>query len=278
MTPSDVGPPLAPAPVGVLRMIAYVVGTFSMVPLQYVLMRLGSPLMYRTAIWFHRWAALCMGLRLVARGQVCHEGPVLYVANHSSYLDVDALGSLLRGSFVAKAELDTWPVMGWLARLQRTVYVDRKRSSSHKQRDDIKSRLEDGDNLILFPEGTSSDGNRTLPFKSALFAVASIRVDDGKGGQRPLKVQPISITCTQLDGLPLGRQRRPLYAWYGQMTMWPHVWHVFRTGPKTVEVDFHPPVDVDMFGGSRKALAQHCWQTVAEGVSRQITGRPALAA
>ncbi|MEX3930174.1 lysophospholipid acyltransferase family protein, partial [Paraburkholderia sp. BR10936] len=148
---------------------------------------------------YHGVCARLMGLDVVVRGQRA-DGPVLFVSNHSSYLDITVLGSQIPGSFVAKSEVGSWPFFGLLARLQRTVFVERKaRASVDKQRDDIGSRLDAGDSLILFPEGTSSDGNRTLPFKTALFAVAARRIDG-----RPLTVQPVSVAATRLDGIPMG--------------------------------------------------------------------------
>ena len=97
---------------------------------------------------------------------------MLFAANHISYLDITVLGSLLDASFIAKTEVAGWPLFGWLARLQRSVFIDRRARSTAHQRDSIAARLAAGEALILFPEGTSGDGNRLLPFKSALFSVA----------------------------------------------------------------------------------------------------------
>src|SRR3546814_8218171 len=98
-------------------------------------------------------------------------------------------------------------------------------------------RLEAGDDLVLFPEGTSGDGNRVLAFKSALFSVAERRPQG-----EPLTVQPVSIAYTRLDGLPLGRYLRPFFAWYGDMELGHHLWHAIGLGRVTVMVEFHEPV------------------------------------
>ena len=126
--------------------------------------------------------------------------------------------------------------------------------------DELTRRLQSGDSLVLFPEGTTSDGNRTLPFKSALFTAAQIEI----GGQA-LTVQPISIAYSRLDGMPMGRHFRPFYAWYGDVDMIPHIWGVLGLGNLTAEVEFHPAVTVTELG-SRKALAEHCSAAVARGV------------
>src|SRR3546814_20751956 len=128
-------------------------------------------------------------------------------------------------------------------------------------------RLEAGDDLVLFPEGTSGDGNRVLAFKSALFSVAERRPQG-----EPLTVQPVSIAYTRLDGLPLGRYLRPFFAWYGDMELGPHLWHAIGLGRVTVMVEFHEPVTLDQFG-SRKALSDHCHDVVSRGVAAALSGR-----
>ena len=127
--------------------------------------------------------------------------------------------------------------------------------------------------MILFPEGTSGDGNRVLPFRSALFSAAR-----SQPGEESLVVQPVSIAYTELDDLPLGRYLRPLCAWYGDMDLAPHLWQLAGLGRLTVVVRFHSPVTLAELG-SRKALANHCQAEVARGVAAALTGRkprPAL--
>ncbi len=254
---------------GALRLSLYLLWTLLLIPLQALAVARGWLLCRTLPRFYHRVCTRLMGLDVVVRGEQVSGGPVLFVSNHSSYLDISVLGSLIPGSFVAKTEVGTWPFFGLLARLQRTVFVERKaRTSVDKQRDDIGGRLDAGDSLILFPEGTSSDGNRTLPFKTALFAVAARRIDG-----HPLTVQPVSVAATRLDGIPMGIAFRPFYAWYGDMDLVPHLWQAFRLGGMTIEVEFHPPVTIDGFS-SRKALADHCQRVVADGVARAISGRP----
>jgi len=253
---------------GFIRLTVYLGWTLLLAPFQAAAVALGLPGRWRIPMLYHAGCARILGMQVVVRGAIAEPGPVLFVSNHSSYLDITVLGALIPGSFVAKSEVAGWPLFGVLAKLQRTVFVERKaRSTAGRQRDDLKARLEAGDNLILFPEGTSSDGNRTLPFKTALFAVAGLRV-----GDRALTVQPVSITATRLGGLPMGMALRPLYAWYGDMDLAPHLWQAFCTGGMTVEVEFHDPVTLDAFS-SRKALAEHCQRAVAHGVSRAVSGR-----
>lgn len=194
--------------------------------------------------------------------------PTLYVANHCSYFDIMVLGSLLEAAFVAKKEVGTWPGIGFLATLAGTVYVERRARHSRAQRDEMKAKLDgDAQSLILFPEGTSSDGRSVLPFKSALFSVA-------EGGGSALPVQPISLSYNGLDGLPMGRNWRHYFAWYGDMELADHIWLALGLGKARVTVVFHPPVTMETLP-SRKALADHCYTAVRRGVTLGNAGRAA---
>jgi 1-acyl-sn-glycerol-3-phosphate acyltransferase len=223
----------------------------------------------RYARAYFRVCTRLLGFRVVSRGAPpCAARPALFIANHASYLDILILGSLLDACFVAKAEVAGWPGFGFLARIARTVFVERKRGGSARERDQLTRRLQAGDALILFPEGTSNDGNRVLPFKSSLFAVAQMRGPDGD----PLPVQPVSVAYTRLDGLPMGRAFRPFYAWYGDMSLAGHLFAALGLGRLTVEVVFHATVSIADFA-DRKALANHCHDVVSHGVVTALAGR-----
>ena len=236
-------------------------------PFQVLALNFSGPLAKSLPVLYHRLCTRILGFDIRVHGEMKSEPPVLFACNHTSYSDIAILGALLPASFVAKAEVAGWPLFGVLAKLQRTVFVDRRATRATKQRDEMRGRLEAGDNLILFPEGTSSDGNAVLPFKSALFSVAQVEPNGA-----PLIVQPVSVAYTRLDGMPIGRALRPYFAWYGNMTLAPHFWEVAGLGQATVDVVFHPPVTIAEYQ-SRKALAEHCYTVVAEGVSRANAGR-----
>ncbi|HWD26797.1 MAG TPA: lysophospholipid acyltransferase family protein [Rhizomicrobium sp.] len=223
---------------------------------------------------YHRFMAKLFGIRVITIGALPKGEGVLIVANHTSWLDIIVFSTLGEVSFVAKSEVATWPFFSTLAKLARTVFVERtKRQATGAARDQIRDRLLAGDTLVLFPEGTSNDGNRTLPFKSALMGAVEARVDDGKGGSRAVKVQPVSTAYVGLHGMPMGRENRPLFAWYGDMELVPHLWEAVMTGPVDVVVEFHPPMDVDQAGG-RKALAAKTEAIVRRGQSRKLAGLP----
>jgi 1-acyl-sn-glycerol-3-phosphate acyltransferase len=252
---------------GARRLIAYLCLTIPLMPVQLLFVLLGSRMAERFPVFYHRLCCRLMGIDVETVGTMSRHRPTLFVSNHTSYLDITILGSLIPAGFIAKAEVARWPLYGQLAKLQRTVFVDRKRQTSDRQRDDIQRRLDTGDNLILFPEGTSNDGNRVLPFRSALLSVAERPVE-----QRRLAIQPVSIAYVGLNGIPMGHGLRPLVAWYGDMTLGPHLWQFSRLGKIKVVVEFHPPVDLAAVG-SRKDLTRHCMAAVSDGIERAITGR-----
>ena len=225
---------------------------------------------------FHRFLCKLFGIHVHVNGMPVQDRGVLMIANHTSYFDILALSCAARVSFVAKAEVAKWPFFGTLARLQRTVFVDRaRRSATGEVRDLIRDRILDGDALVLFPEGTSHDGNTVLPFKSSLLGAAEAEVTDAKGNRVHIPVQPVSVAYVGMQGLPMGREKRPLIAWYGDMDLVPHLWNAVKAGPIDVVIDFFEPMTVDTAGG-RKALAAKAEALVRRGQSLALAGRSGL--
>jgi lyso-ornithine lipid O-acyltransferase len=249
------------------RAAAYLGWTLALMPMQALGLLLRCRWVARLPLFYHRHCCRILGLKVRCIGHPVASRPALFVSNHVSYTDISVLGSVIPGSFVAKSEIAGWPLFGWLAKLQRSVFVDRKVRSTAQQRDAIAERLAAKDALIMFPEGTSSDGNFVLPFKSSLFSVVF-----GRGDDQPIAVQPVSVAYTRLDGLPIGRRLRPFFAWYGDMTMPRHLWQFLGMGTVEVVVEFHPPTAVAEWA-SRKALAQFCYERISLGVSRHLAGR-----
>lgn len=220
---------------------------------QPLMLRLPGRAKEKIPYWFFRVSCLILGIGVQVHGQRSRDRPVLYVANHISWLDIFTLGGVMSPSFVARADLEGWTLFGWLSTLRRTIFIDREnrtRSGAHLEQ--MIERLEAGDSLILFPEGTSSDGSRVLPFKSSLFAVA-----ERWQGARPLTVQPVTVAYTRINSMPLGRHFRPFVGWYGDMELGPHLWELLTIGRVTAVITFHEPVTLETTGG-RKAMSAHC--------------------
>jgi lyso-ornithine lipid O-acyltransferase len=219
--------------------------------------------------YFHLLAKL-MRARICVVGAPAAQA-ALIVANHVSWLDIPVIGASVPAVFVAKREIACWPVIGLGAKLLHTVFVDRaRRQQTGDATAEIASRLADGDSVVLFAEGTSSDGNRVLPFRSALVGAANEVLGQlGPGGQ--VIVQPLSICYTGLQGLPMGRQHRPVVAWYGDLDFVPHLKEYVRRGAVDAVVTFAEPI---VYGAhaDRKELARSLENTVRRLTVQALRG------
>ena len=248
--------------------------TVPLMPVQAVLVSLSPRAARRFPNWYHRQVCRLLGFRITIEGEVRKDRPVLLVANHTSWLDIPVLSAVAPVSFVAKQEVGGWPFVSSLARLQRSVFVNRaRRTAVGEAANAILNRLAQGDTVVLFAEGTSSDGNRVLPFMTSLFAAAKPSGKSGAGVPSAL-VQTLSIVYTRLHGIPLGRADRPIVGWYGDMEMRSHAWRLLKAGPLDVHIHIGPPVPLNDFA-DRKDLARHTEAQVRENVVRILRNRPA---
>lgn len=236
---------------------------------QVILMRLGLPGARWMPVIFHRYVCRVLNVRVNVVGARAEERPLILLANHCSWLDIPVIGTLGPQSFIAKREVRDWPALGFLATLQRTIFIDRdRRSQTGKDTQEIASRLTGGDPVVLFGEGTSSDGNRTLPFKSALVGAA----ESVAGEKDDVWLQPVAIAYTHVNGMPMGRQHRPIAAWYGDDDLVPHLTGVLKAGPIDVDLVLGTPIHVGRAGGRKKAT-RLVEARVREMLGAALTGR-----
>ena len=204
------------------------------------------------------WSRVCLwlaGVRLVVHGKPIRSGSL--VANHSSWLDILVLRSNRLIYFVSKAEVANWPGVGFITRITGTVFIERRRAEAKRQEAMLRERIGADQLLCFFPEGTSTDGLRVLPFKSSLF---SAFFENGQGAD--LLIQPVSIHYRPAprSGLPPN-----FYSWWGDMGFEGHIWDVLtRSFGGTAEVIFHEPVRAADYS-DRKTLAEQCQRSVAKG-------------
>ncbi|MCA3268825.1 MAG: 1-acyl-sn-glycerol-3-phosphate acyltransferase [Thalassospira sp.] len=244
----------------ICRLTALLFVTLLLLPLQLALYSLRLPLRGKVPRLWHRIVCRLVGLEIKKIGTPHKSPPTLFVSNHSSYLDINVLGALLKCSFIAKQEISGWPIFGFLARMQNTVFIERKAQHAEAQRDLVASLLEERRNLVLFPEGTCNNGQKILPFKSSLFGITEAYAADA-----PVMIQPITISYTRLNGIPIGRSLRPMLTWFGDMELLSHAWQLLHLGRVTVLVQFHPPLALHDYA-SRKQLGAACEQIVANGL------------
>lgn len=245
--------------------------TLAMLPGQWLALRLDLRLARKLPRLYNRLVLRVIGLRVREVGRPARGGALLVAANHASWLDICVIASRLDGAFVARADMRKWPGVGLLAAMARSVFVDRSRRSDVASTAGIVSqRLLAGETIVLFPEGTTSDGNRVLPFKPSLLYAASSLADQG----HPARVQPLTIAYLACNGIPLDRVGRPGLCWYGDMTLPPHLAGVLRQAAIDVALVWGPPVDVGA-AGDRKALARQLEESVRTTFGELLTGRQA---
>ena len=254
----------------------FVTVSLLLMPVQWLAVKLHAGWRRSLPHAYHRFICRLMGVKITVLGTPV-VGGVLLAANHSGWLDIPILSAVAPVSFVAKQEVNQWPFFGTLARLQRTVFIRRERSKALEDRDNIRRRLTDGDALVIFPEGTSGDGNRVLTFKSALLSAAELPMGEDERVARHAPVQPVSVSYVGLHGVPMGRENRPFFAWYGDMDLVSHLWDALGTGPIDVVVEFHQPLTIDEAGG-RKELAAAAETAVRGGLIRALSGANSAAA
>lgn len=264
--------------------------TLPLMPLQAAFLRFNPKLARTFPNWYHRKVCRLLGVKLRIEGEVVADQPVLIVSNHTSWLDIPVISAVAPVSFVAKKEVGRWPFVSWLAKLQRTVFVDRqKRTAAAASAQEIADRLASGDKLVLFAEGTSSDGNRVLPFKTSLFAAAipgksrrqktedpsENSASEASAGQpaaaSPVLVQTLTIAYTHLHGIPMERADRPIVGWYGDMEMGSHAWKLLKAGPLDATIRIGPPVPLTDFA-DRKQLARHSEDEIRATLIRILRG------
>lgn len=250
-----------------------VIATLIGIPMQWISVKLGLPTRRLIPMYYHRICLWLLGVRVELRGVPSKDRPLLFIANHSSWLDHLILSSTTPLVFIAKKEIASWPVFGLLAKLQRSVFVDRaRRQETGTVNEEISSRLTGGDPVVLYGEGTTGDGNRVLPFRSALLGAMSMTVGEGQTGY----LQPVSIAYTRLQGLPMGRQHRPVAAWFGDTSITKHIGRVLKIGGIDAVVTFGPAsaVTLEM---DRKAVAKSLEVSVRQMTADARMGRPEIA-
>jgi 1-acyl-sn-glycerol-3-phosphate acyltransferase len=251
--------------------LAILAVTLVLLPIHLVALGLRLPARIRIPRLWHRAAAAIIGIRIHHHGRLETARPLMLVSNHVSWKDILVLGASADVTFVAKAGVRNWPVFGLLARLQRTIFVEREqRSKSGEQAGEMALRMGAGEIVVLFPEGTTSDGNRLLEVKSSLFGAATSAVAASPTGL--VHVQPVALAYTRIHGLPLGHYHRPMAAWPGDVAMLPHLVSILRDGALDVDVCFGEAITVSTTT-NRKLLCAEAETQIRRMLAERLRGR-----
>lgn len=261
---------MIPAIRATLAIVILVLASLVLIPAQWLAIRFGWEIRHTLPVRWHRIATYVLGIKVRVHGAPDPRRPLLVAANHTSWLDIPVIGSIAPVCFVAKSDVGRWPVFGLLARLQRTVFVDRNRRAETGQATrEIARRMIDGDMMVLFAEGTSNSGNGVLPFRSSLIGAAREALG-AEGGD--VWVQPMSVAYTAVQGLPMGRQFRPVAAWTGELDLLPHVWTVLRENSIDAVVSWGEPIRFKS-DSDRKQVTEQAEKSVRLMTANVLTGR-----
>ncbi|MBG0797996.1 1-acyl-sn-glycerol-3-phosphate acyltransferase [Methylocystis sp. L43] len=250
-----------------LRALAFVLtlagALLFLVPLQALARRRGWPIQHAIQTRFCRVVCAVIGIKVDARGALPLKAPRFVVANHVSWTDIIALASLYPFVFLAKSEVASWPVLGLLARLQGTVFIERgAKQDIARVNDSLADVLRAGGDLVVFPEGTSNDGAAVLPFRSAHFAPLEAMAAPGEAPT----LAPVAISYS--DG-----ERRIDVGWYGDMTFLPHLWRLMKRSPTQCHIVFGDAIETT--GKDRKTLAMETRARVSESLASVERSREA---
>jgi lyso-ornithine lipid O-acyltransferase len=254
-----------------MRVLAVSAVTLALLPVLLAALAADHALKVKVPVWWHRAVCRIAGIRVVVRGEASAGRPLLLISNHVSWADITVLGAVRPLSFIAKSEVRGWPVFGWLARLQRTVFIDRnRRRDTANQAALIAERLvHKRDVMVLFAEGTTGDGTHLLPFKSALTGAAEL----ARGADGTAIIQPVALAYVRRGGLPLGVGRRVELAWIGDVELLPHMKAMLTSAPIDVEVLFGDPISVS--GPlDRRAVTDACAATIRALLADAHRGLP----
>ena len=249
-----------------IRLILVVAAIVVFSPIQFLIIILRVPGNDILPLIFHKVILKILVVRVRVSGPLPEPG-TLIVSNHVSWLDICTIGSVLPINFVAKADISGWPIFGFLAKLQKTLFIERdRRSDTANQRNAMQDRLLEGSCLVLFPEGTTGDGTIVFPFKSSLFAAAEVL-----GNDKPIPIQPLSLAFAELSGIPMSRRIRIKYAWIGDVGLLSNMFYVLGSDSFTINLIFHAPTNLVEAGG-RKKLAVSAHRQVQNGVANTTVG------
>lgn len=244
--------------IGIFRLTVYGLACLLLIPVQQIIVLITrGPASHIIPRAFHRFSCHLYNIKVMIKGQPVADKRIIFVGNHLSYLDIEVIGSVIKGSFIAKEDVAHWPLFGTLARLQQTVFISRDPRRAEESKFAFSEALKRTMPLILFAEGTSSNGAQVLPFKSTLFELLL---------SSDITIQPFTLSLTGMDGKPVHEPaQRDRYAYYGDTVLAPHLWQFAKSKGAELTLTFHEPLDRAAHP-DRKSLAGAAQTACAAGL------------
>ena len=224
-------------------------------PVQYILVKLKLRQRIYIPIIFHKVLLKVLGVKVKLIGKKTSIRPLILVGNHTSYIDIIILGSIMPICFIAKQEINSWFLFGFLAKMQNTIFIKRKNFKTLENIKNINKDLDSKSAIVLFPEGTTNSGKKILNFKSSLFNLFE--------SNNTLRLQNFSLCYTHVNNMPIDNRTRPQISWYGDMNIISHLSNLLKFSCINTTVVFHPMSSIKNM--SRKAIAISSIKQVIKG-------------
>ncbi len=251
--------------------IVICVVSLALVPLQLLCLRFDWKLRRYLPRYWHRIVCYWLGVRIHVVGKLEADRPLMLASNHSSWLDILVLSAVADVAFIAKSEVRDWPIFGLFAQWQKSVFIERQqKQKTGDQVNEIAERMAAGEIMVLFPEGTTSDGNRLLEVKSSLFGAAAAALP--KTPDAVVHVQPVAVAYTRIHGVAMGRYYRPIAAWPGDIELVPHLKDIVACGAIDVDVCFGEALDYRA-GSNRKQVSATIARRIRNMLASRLLGR-----
>ena len=244
------------------KLVLFIVASALLITLSVLFGKIIPPIEKWLPVFFHKMLLWLLSIEVEIVGELNRSKESdLFLSNHLSYLDIPILGSKFPLRFVAKSEVESWPLFGFLAKKSRTIFIRRNKTDTLNQKNKIFDALSSGEKVFIFPEGTTSDGNRVLEFKSSSFSSVE---------NQNFIIQPLVIVYSDLNGIPINRWLRPMIAWYGDMDLKPHLSKLVGLISIKVKIIYLKPVNTKNFQ-NRKDLSCYLEDKVRKVYSSAIS-------
>jgi 1-acyl-sn-glycerol-3-phosphate acyltransferase len=215
-------------------------------------------LLVRNVSSYSRWALRRLGVQVNVRNNKTTSENYLIVSNHLSYLDLMVIASVYPAVFVTSIDMGEIFFLGTMAEIGGSLFIERRnRDRVALDLQQIKGQLDHGFHVVLFPEGTSSNGDSVLPFKKSLLMSA---VEAGK------KILPLTLEYTHIDGEPFSPANRDDVCWYGKMSFLPHLFRMMSKKSVVANLQFHMPI-VPRETDTRDTLAKWTYRVIFSAYS-----------
>jgi 1-acyl-sn-glycerol-3-phosphate acyltransferase len=242
-------------------------------PIQLLINLINLKIKYKIPKLFLKIVSFVIGIKIRSinlRNKNKNKYGVLYVSNHVSWMDILCLGSLLDAQFIAKKEVAEMGLFGFLAKLNHTFFIDNtNQRKSFSYNEIIQAKLLKKQNLILFPEGTTSDGNSVRSFKSSFFDSTNLPKYYPEKENDFIDVCPISLCYKDKNNLPMGIFYRRYVAWQGDYPLLRLMKIFLLSGPVSIDIIIHKSVDLSNFK-NRKELSNYCQNTIQNAITKEL--------